>query len=92
MSKLRDQALQMAGMDWLAIMQVLFGFGFVLYHVFTGAMDGNVWLTGYSMAFGGVSTKLGYETVNPRLTRPTGPTQLGPIRTAMRALGSKDQA
>lgn len=88
MSKLRDHLLQLAGMDWLAICQVLFGVAYVITHLLQGSTD-DYWLTGYSMAFGGVSTKLGYETVNPRLTRPN--QSENPIRTAMRALSSKDQ-
>jgi hypothetical protein len=69
--KLPALPTNLAGMDYLAILQALFGIGYVISHLLRGDTGADVWLTGYSMAFGGVSTKLAYETVNPKLTRPT---------------------
>jgi hypothetical protein len=69
--KLPALPTNMAGMDYLAILQALFGIGYVISHLLRGDTGADVWLTGYSMAFGGVSTKLAYETVNPKLPRPT---------------------
>jgi predicted phage tail protein len=68
--KLPALPTNMAGMDCLAILQALFGIGYVISHLLSGDTGADVWLTGYSMAFGGVSTKLAYETVNPKLSRP----------------------
>ena len=71
--KLPALPTNMAGMDYLAILQALFGIGYVISHLLRGDTGADVWLTGYSMAFGGVSTKLAYETVNPKLSRPSQP-------------------
>jgi hypothetical protein len=69
--KLPEPPSNLAGMDYLAILQAMFGIGYVLFALLRGDTGADVWLTGYSMAFGGVSTKLAYETVNPKLPRPT---------------------
>lgn len=69
--KLSTLAANLAGMDYLALLQALFGIGYVISHAMRGDTSADVWLTGYSMAFGGVSTKLAYETVNPKLRRPS---------------------
>ena len=54
--KLPALPTNMAGMDCLAILQALFGIGYVISHLLSGDTGADVWLTGYSMAFGGVST------------------------------------
>lgn len=71
--KLPALPTNLAVMDYLALMQVLFGVGYVISHLLRGDSAADVWLTGYSMAFGGMGTKLAYETVNPKLTRPGQP-------------------
>jgi hypothetical protein len=71
--KLSTVAANLAGMDYLALLQALFGIGYVISHALRGDTSADVWLTGYSMAFGGISTKLAYETVNPKLRRPVEP-------------------
>lgn len=68
--KLSTVAASLAGMDYLALLQALFGVGYVVSHLLRGDHGADVWLTGYAMAFGAVSTKVAYETVNPKLRRP----------------------
>lgn len=57
----------LAPMDWLAIVQVAYGVAYVVWNLTQGDGSDGIWFTGHSLAFGGVSTKLAYETVNPKL-------------------------